>query len=51
MANAIRVPGSYVPEFEELEKFLLLLAHEAGFSDAVEFDMSLSEYSFKEEFP
>ncbi len=38
MVNAIRVPGNYVPEFEELEKSLLLLAHGAGFNDTVEFD-------------
>ncbi len=50
MVNAIRVPGNYVPEFEELEKSLLLLAHGAGFNDTVEFDPSLSEYFFKEEF-
>lgn len=50
MVNAIRVPGSYVPEFEELEKSLLSLAYGAGFNDTVEFDPNLSEYFFKEEF-
>jgi hypothetical protein len=50
MVNAIRVPGTYVPEFEELEKSLLSLAHEAGFHDAVEFGSSPSERFFKEEF-
>lgn len=50
MVNAIRVPGSYVPEFEELEKSLLSLAHGASLNDTVEFDPNLSEYFFKEEF-
>jgi hypothetical protein len=50
MVNAIRMPGSYVPEFEELEKALLSLAHGAGFSDAVESNPNSSEWFFKEEF-
>jgi hypothetical protein len=50
MVNVTRVPGNYVPEFEEFEKFLLSLAHGAGFNDAVDFDPNLSEYFFKEEF-
>ena len=49
MVNAIRVPGTYVPEFEELEQFLLSLAHESDFRDVVEFDPTLSQFFLKEE--
>lgn len=49
MVNAIRVPGSYVREFEELEQFLLSLAHGSGFHDIVEFDPTLSQFFMKDE--
>lgn len=50
MVNAIRTPGSYVPEFEELEQFLLSLAHESDLRDVVEFDPTLSQFFLKEEY-
>jgi hypothetical protein len=50
LVNAIRVPGSYVPEFEELEQFLLSLAHESSFRDVVEFDPTQSQFFLKEEY-
>jgi hypothetical protein len=50
MVNAIRAPGSYVPEFEELEQFLLSLAHESDLRDVVEFDPTLSQFFLKEEY-
>ncbi len=49
MVNAIRVPGNYVPEFEDLEQFLLSLAHRSGFHDVVEFEPTLSQFFLKEE--
>ncbi len=49
MVNAIRVPGSYVSEFEDLEQLLLSLAHESGRHDVVEFDSTLSQFFLKEE--
>lgn len=50
MVNAIRVPGSHVPEFEELEQFLLSLAHKSGLYEVVEFDPTLSQFYVKEEY-
>ena len=44
MVNAIRTPGSYIREFEEVEQFLLALAHRAGIEDIVEFDSRLSQF-------
>lgn len=49
LVNAIRVPGSYVREFEELEQFLLSLAHGSGLHDIVEFDPTLSQFFEKDE--
>ena len=49
MVNAIRVSGSYVPEFEELEQFLLSLGHRSGFDDVVEFEPVLSQFFLKDE--
>jgi hypothetical protein len=50
MVNAIRAPGSYVPEFEELEQYLLSLAHKSDLPDIVEFDSTLSQFFLKEEY-
>jgi hypothetical protein len=50
MVNAIREPGSYVPEFQELEQFLLSHARDAGFDGVVEFDPALSQFFLTEEF-
>jgi hypothetical protein len=50
MVNAIRAPGNYVPEFQELEQFLLTIAHESDRRDMVEFDSSLSKFFLKEEY-
>lgn len=49
MVNAIRAPGSYVPEFEELEQYLLSLTHESDLRDMVEFNPTLSQFFLKEE--
>ncbi|TMJ12872.1 MAG: hypothetical protein E6H02_05580, partial [Bacillati bacterium ANGP1] len=47
MVNAIRVAGSYIPEFEDLEQFLLSLGHRSGFDDVVEFEPVLSQFFLK----
>jgi len=44
MVNAIRTPGNYIREFEELEQYLLAVAHRSGFEDIVEFDSRLSQF-------
>ena len=49
MVNAIRVAGSYIPEFEDLEQFLLSLGHRSGFDDVVEFEPVLSQFFLKDE--
>ena len=49
MVNAIRVAGSYIPEFEDLEQFLLSLGHRSGFDDVVEFEPALSQFFLKDE--
>lgn len=49
MVNAIRVPGSYIPEFQELEQVLLALANGSGFNHVVEFDSTLSQFFLKDE--
>jgi len=49
MVNAIRVPGSYVPEFEDLEQLLLSLGHRSCFDDVVEFEPALSQFFLKDE--
>ena len=49
MVNAIRAPGSYVQEFEELEQLLLSIAHKSGLHDVVELHPALSQFFLKEE--
>lgn len=50
MVNAIRAPGTYVPEFEELEKFVLSLAHRSGYDSEIDFDARLSQFFAKDTF-
>ena len=50
MVNAIRIPGSEISEFRELEQFLWALAHAAGFNGFVEFDATLSQFLPSEQF-
>ncbi len=50
MVNAIRIPGSEISEFRELEQFLWALAHAAGFNGFVEFDATLSQFLPLEQF-
>jgi len=49
MVNAIRASGSYIPEFEDLDQFLLSLGHRSGFEDVVEFEPVLSQFFLKDE--
>jgi len=50
LVNAIRVRGSEVPEFMELEQYLWKLALRDGFDRFVEFDATLSQFLPLEEF-
>src|SRR5207237_8853967 len=49
MVNAIRASGSYIPEFEDLDQFLLALGHRSSFEDVVEFEPVLSQFFLEDE--
>jgi hypothetical protein len=50
MVNAIRAPGSYVPEFQQLEQYLLSTAYESNLRDVVEFHPTVSQFFLNEEY-